>query len=117
MTGLLILWATLVFSTLFLLFNSEGQHSYFPFSEMLLNPQSYVYFLFDHINEILVPIGVYLARNYLRALIVFIVISLIDTIDYVLTYGEPWFDSKVSWNTIKVGLFGGAILYEKYGKL
>jgi len=117
LTGLLLLWATLVFSTLFLLFNSEGQISYFPCSEMLLNPQSYVYFLFDHVNEALVPIGVYLARNYLRALIIFVGISVIDTVDYVFTYGEPWFDSKISWNTIKVGLFGGAILYEKYGKL
>ena len=83
---------------------------------MLLNPQSYVYFLFDHVNEVLVPIGVYLARNYLRALIIFVGISVIDTVDYALTYGEPWVEGVITWNTLKVGIFGLTVLYEKYGK-
>lgn len=116
MIGLLILWATLVFSTLFLLFSSEGAYSYFPFSDMVLNPQSYVYFLVDHINEILIPIGVYLARKHTRALIVFVCIQFIDAIDYTLFYANPWFDGPPTFNHLKVGIFGLTILYERYGR-
>jgi len=116
MIGLLILWATLAFSTLFLLFSSEGSHSYFPFSDMLLNPQNYVYFLFEHVNQVLVPIGVYLARKYVLALLVFVGLHLIDTADYLLTYSTPWFNIPLTMNTIKVSIFGLTILYEKYGK-
>ena len=116
MTGLLILWASLVFSTLFLLFSSEGEYSYFPFSDMLLNPQSYVYFLFEHVNDILVPVGVFLARQRTKALIIFVCIQSVDLLDYVLIYAEPWFDNLITYNTLKVAIFGGAIIYEKYGK-
>lgn len=115
MTGLLILLASLAFSTLFLLFSSEGQYSYFPFSGVLLNPQSYVYFLFEHINAVLVPIGVYLARRYKRALIIFVCIQAIDTIDYTLFYANPWFDGPPTFNHVKVFVFGLTILYERYG--
>src|SRR3972149_792366 len=98
MTGLIILLFSLILSSLFLVFSAEGSRSYFPFSEMLLNPQSYFYFLFDHINEILVPIGVFLGRKYVRALIIFCVIQFIDTLDYALCYSSPWFDSPPSFN-------------------
>jgi hypothetical protein len=116
MTGLVILWVTLVFSTLFLLFNIEGEYSYFPFSEMNLNPQLYVYYLFEHVNQILVPVGVYLARKHTRALIVFVCIQFIDAIDYTLFYSNPWFDGPPTFNHLKVGVFGLTILYERYGR-
>ena len=116
MIGLLILWATLAFSTLFLLFSTDGQYSYFPFSDMVLNPQNYVYFLFEHINQILVPIGVYLGRKYVFALLVFVGLHFIDTVDYLVTYSTPWFTIPLTMNTIKVGIFGLTILYEKYGR-
>lgn len=57
-----------------------------------------------------------MATKYQLAFKVFVIIQCIEVIDYVLVYGEPWFDSKIfTWNTIKVGMFGLAILYERYG--
>lgn len=56
------------------------------------------------------------ASEYRTALKVFVFIEFVEVIDYVLTYGEPWFNEKIfTWNTIKVGLMGTAIIYE-YGR-
>lgn len=90
----------------------------FVFSDYKVPTQTYYYFLFEHLILVILAYVIFtLEPRYKAAAIVFIVIQVVDLIDYLLTYGEPWFDSKVfTWNTIKVGLFGGAIIYEKYGK-
>lgn len=84
----------------------------FPFSDMVLNADTYVYFLFEHIILITLAWCLYSVTGD-KIILLYFIIQTIDTVDYCLTYGEPWFDSKVfTWNTIKVGMFGLAILYE-----
>lgn len=115
MVNKLLLLITLVFSTLFLFYVPTGKMG-FAFSDMVLNADTYVYFLFEHIILIILSWIIYDATKD-KIVLLYFLIQVIDTFDYILTYGEPWFDSSIlTWNTIKVGIFGVAILYEKYGR-
>ena len=87
----------------------------FPFSDMVLNADTYVYFLFEHIILIILSWIIY-DRTKDNIVLLYLIIQMLDTLDYLLTYGEPWFRTILTWNTIKVGIFGIAILYEKYGR-
>ena len=87
----------------------------FPFSDMVLNADTYVYFLFEHIILIILSWIIY-DRTKDNIVLLYLIIQMLDTLDYLLTYGEPWFGTILTWNTIKVGIFGIAILYEKYGR-
>lgn len=117
MIRLLLILSTLVLSTLFLYYNGMGEMG-FLFSDYMIPGQTWFYFLFEHlILVILAYVILTMETRYRAAAVTFLVIQIIDTIDYVLTYGEPWFDSKiVTWNTLKVGIFGIAIIYERYGR-
>ena len=104
-----------MFSTLFLFYVPTGQVG-FPFSDMKLNADTYVYFLFEHVILIILAWIIWdITKD--KIVSIYLVIQIIDLFDYILNYGEPWFDTSiVTYNTIKVCIFGVAILYEKYGK-
>lgn len=88
----------------------------FPFSDMVLNADTYIYFLFEHLILVILSWIIY-DHTKDKIVLLYFVIQVIDSIDYVFTYGEPWFDSNIfTWNVIKVGIFGVAILYERYGR-
>lgn len=112
----LLLLSVLVFSSLFLSMEGDNGTIGFLFSEMKLAKATWFYFLFE---KLIVVVLAYVIWTYERsvAMTVFLSISVIDTIDYILLYGEPWFDSKIfTWNTIKVGMMGTSIIYEKWNK-
>lgn len=117
MGRLFLILSTLIFSTLFLFFNPQGEMG-FLFSDYKVPIQTYYYFLFEHLILVILAYIIFeLEPRYKIAAMTFIVIQVIDTTDYILNYGEPWFDNKVfTWNTIKVGLFSIAMVYEKYGR-
>lgn len=117
MRNSILMLSTLVFSTLFLYYNAPGEIG-FPFSDMVIPAQTWIYFLFEHLILIILSLVIYdLTREYKMSALVFVLIQVIDTVDYCLTYGEPWFDSRVfTWNTIKVGIMSISILYEKHGQ-
>jgi hypothetical protein len=98
-------------------YEHEGQIG-FLFSDVVLSKKQWVYSFMEHFIRFVLAIAILIgSRQYRTALWVFVVIEFVEIIDYILTYGEPWFDSKVfTWNTIKVGCFGLTILYEKYAK-
>lgn len=114
LTVRLLLLTTLLFSTLFLFYVPTGRIG-FLFSDVVLNADTYVYFLFEHIILIILAWVIYSLTND-KIIFLYLVIQIIDTFDYILNYGEPWFAGPFTWNTIKVGIFGIAILYEKYGR-
>jgi hypothetical protein len=91
----------------------------FPFSDMVLSYKQYVFSLMEHVIRFMLAICILIgSTRYRVALCTFVVIEFLEIVDFVLTWGDPWFDSKIfTWNTIKVGMMGSAILYEKYGKL
>lgn len=90
----------------------------FLFSDVVLSYKQWVYSLLEHVIRFILAIAILVeASQYRTALKVFVFIEFIEIMDYVLTYGEPWFDSRVfTWNTIKVGTFSLAMVYEKYGR-
>jgi len=100
-----------------MLFRHVGEIG-FLFSDMVLSHKQYAHDMLEHIIRAVLAAAVLVdATQYRTALKVFLLIELMEIVDYILTYGEPWFDSKIfTWNTIKVGLMGMAIVYEKYGK-
>jgi hypothetical protein len=116
MVRLILLWTTLAFSTLFLFFHKDGEIG-FPFDPMKLHADTYIYFLFEKLIVVILAVVILLSSStYKTALKIFVAIACIDVIDYVLFYGNMKLTNVVSWNTIKVGIFGLTILYEKYGR-
>lgn len=115
MGRLLLILSTLIFSTLFLFYNPQGEIG-FVFSDYKVPIQTYYYFLFEHLILVILAYVIFtLEPRYKISAMTFIAIQIVDTFDYILTYGEPWFDSKVfTWNTIKVCVFGLAIIFERY---
>jgi hypothetical protein len=98
-------------------YTHEGEIG-FLFSDMVLSKKQYVYSLMEHLIRLILAIALLIGSTKHRlALWVFVCIEAGEVLDYILTYGDPWFDSKVfTWNTIKVGVFGLTILYERYGR-
>lgn len=117
MTRLILIWITLVFSVLFLLYNPKGEIG-FLFSTMVLTPEIWFYYLFEHlIVLILAMVILSMATEYRYAFKIFVIIQIIDTVDYCLTYGEPWPFLPVSWNVVKVFIFSPIVGYEILKKI
>lgn len=109
----LFLLTTLAFSVVFLFYSPTGNIG-FLFSDMTLALSTWVYFLFEHLILVLLAvIIVELEPRYRIAAIAYLTIQVIDTLDYILTYGEPWF-AFISWNMIKLLIFIIAITYERW---
>lgn len=89
----------------------------FLFSDMVLSPQNWVYAFFQHVGEIILSgVILYSWNAYRVALWTFFLLHVVDTLDYCLTYSNPWFNGPPSFNHIKVLLFGLSIIFEKYGR-
>lgn len=111
MKRLILIWSTLLFSILFIFFKPEG-HIGFLLSDQVLSIQTWLYFFFEHLVLILLAIVILdLEPKYRFAAIVFLCIQIIDTIDYMLTYGERWNKYLPSWNLIKCAVYGGTVIY------
>lgn len=108
------MFATLAFSVLFMQFRTDGEWG-FLFSDMKLTPELWMYYFFEHLTVCILAVVILLSsEKYRTVLWLFVAIECIDLIDYCLTYGEPWFDSKITWNVVKVYLFGVPLLYETW---
>jgi hypothetical protein len=53
-----------------------------------------------------------LEPKYRLAVTVFLIIQIIDTLDYILFYGERWTPYLPTWNVMKVGIMGLAIFID-----
>lgn len=114
MVRLLLMWMTLVFGSLFLLYTPEGQIG-FPFDPMVLTTQTYLYFLFEKLIVFILAAVICLeSKDYQSAKLTFLVITIVDILDYILFYGNMRF-GMITWNIAKMALFGISILYERYG--
>jgi hypothetical protein len=114
MIRLWLIFITLSFSLLFMFFNPEGEWG-FLFSEMKLTPELWMYYFFEHLIVLILAIVILIgSKEYRTTLWLFVVIEIIDTVDYCLTYGEPWMNTKITWNTVKVFVFGSSLLFETW---
>ena len=118
MAKLLLLMSCLVFSPLFLFIPVTEPRDFYPFSEQMVSMDTWFYFLFEHLIALILSVVILIeSQTYRTAIKVFVFIQVIDTVDYFLCYGEPWFDNvPLSWNIVKVALFGISIIYEKYAR-
>lgn len=113
MKNLILILITLLFSILFLFYSPVQKTVEFPFSDQTLTVETYLYFLFEHLTVLILAIVIFsMATQYQYAYKIFVIIQVIDTVDYVLTYGEPWNFLPVSWNVIKVFIFSSIVAYE-----
>jgi hypothetical protein len=109
---LILLLTSLAFSVLFMLINPTGQIG-FPFSDMVLSSENYFYYLFEHLVPVLLSVVILeLEPKYRLAVTVFLIIQIIDTLDYVLFYGERWTPYLPTWNVLKVGIMGLTIFID-----
>lgn len=90
----------------------------FPFSDMKLSPENWVFYLFQHVNPFLIAVVLFATeKKYLVAMLTYAAIQFVDLADHLLTFSEPWFDGPPTFNHIKVGIFGLSMLFEKkYGR-
>ena len=115
MKRLILLLTTLVFSVLFLFFKPTG-HMGFLYSDVVLDVEMWFYFLFEHLVPVILAIVILeLEPRYRIAVTVFLVIQIIDTLDYILFYGERWTPYLPTWNVLKVGIMGLAIFIDMRG--
>lgn len=119
--GLLLLLSTLLMSSVFLMTkNGDYQtlHYYFPFNDQIaLTRDTYVYFLFERLILIVMSLYIYLESiKHRGALLVFVVIQVLDGVDYVLTYNMTWKLGwmLLSWDIIKITIFTLAIINEVF---
>lgn len=133
--GLILLQLTLVLSAAFSLFkNGKGKYLFpdnnpdtFPYfcnegiglfclSNVELYPDTYWYFLFEHLILVLIAFYIFTESEKTRtALFIFLIIHVIDTGDYLLAYGQTWFMVGVypiDWNVLKAIIFTIAIINE-----
>ena len=132
---LFILQGILLASALFTLFKTPSVYTYpdddpnthpffcndyLPFCitniEVTLN--TYVYFLVEHLS--VAALSLFLWKEAWRnhtALYIFFIINVIDTIDYVMAYGQTWFyidQFPINWNVLKPAIMALAIINEVF---
>ena len=113
MIRLLLILSALILSVIYMLVPHSGDIG-FLFSDVVLTYKQWSYYLIEHVIRLILAIALLTGSTHYRtSLKVFVLIECIEVADYILTYGEPWFDSKIfTWNTIKVGMFGLSMIYD-----
>lgn len=113
MIKLLLLFTTLALGVSFLFIPVTEPRDFFLFSDVKLSMDTWFYFLFEKLIVLILAI-VMLSEDtdHRRALWVFFGIQVVEVLDYVLCYGEPWTPYIPSWNILKVAIFGLAIVME-----
>lgn len=85
-------------------------------SNVELYPDTYWYFMFEHIILILFCFYIFSeATKFHNALLIFLIIHIVDLLDYILAYGQTWFMLGVypiDWNVFKAIAFTLAIINE-----
>lgn len=85
----------------------EGFIDWFPFSDQKLSLETHLFFLFEHLILVLLAITLYMgATQYRTAFFVYVIIQALDTLIYLLAYGNFGFtDIPVTWNSLKLFVF------------
>jgi hypothetical protein len=112
----ILLMLSLLVSVAYLFFPSHGEWG-FLFSDMVINPQLWIFYLGEHLQSTILTVVIFILLRWLRLLevtaAVFMLIHVVDTVDYALTYSEPWFkDKTLSFNTLKTAIFGVSIAFD-----
>lgn len=83
-------------------------------SKVVLATDTWVWFLFEHINMIIFAVIMALPGNVRRGPgVVFVCIYVVDLINFVLHYDDPFEGITLTWNVCKIFIFLAAIINEK----
>lgn len=118
MIRIVILFMSLILSVVYLLFPNTGE-VHFPFIDMVITVQMWVWMFAEHVAAGSILIAVYVLiteKKYRLCAWTFFAIHVVDTIDFALTYSEPWGTNKVvTFNTMKCVVFLIAMVLD-FGK-
>lgn len=114
---LLLLLLTLSLSTVFVFIPQTEPKDYFIFSDQKLTLATHMFFLFEHLILVMLAVALYIdSKEYKNAFFIYIIIQSLDTLIYLLAYGNFGFTHiPITWNWIKVLVFGIVIVnsYER----
>lgn len=114
MSKLILLYLTFVVSLLFMLVPNNDVTMGYPFSEMVVSLEYYIYSIFEKLVMIVLAYVVASeATEYRGELKIFLWLLIADLADLLLSYNSIWFHVgafPVSMNVIKCVLFGLTIL-------
>lgn len=117
-----LLFCTLLIG-LFFEFAEPIQELYFPerqdfflFGDREIYFTTWVYYLSEHIILVLLSLLIYNEIKDIRLVSgCYMILQIIDTVDYILTYNAPWFAFDgwtITFNVFKILLFSFVIAYE-----
>lgn len=109
MGKLWLIFLTLAFSVLFLIYRPTGTIGFW-MSPIVLSSDTYVYFLYEHVGIILfawIMLEMSVEKRYLYLL--FLLISVVDLFFFLAYYKSPF-----PWNPLKCALFGVPLIYETW---
>jgi hypothetical protein len=85
----------------------------FPFSKQVLTYENYVYYLMEHVSRIFMAMALLCyVKYFVFTLRLFLALEIVDTVDYILTWGTPWSGGAVTFNTLKCVIFGVSVAYD-----
>lgn len=116
MSRLFLLYSTLLLSCAFLAVPESQPYDFFPFSDSKVTAEWYVFYLCEHLILIVFAFFIFMESDqYKFALGLFLLIQVMDTADFMLTYSDPWFylnDTPITFNIVKVLIFTCVLAYE-----
>lgn len=121
MSKLWLLYSIFLVGIIFLLIPDKTEpRDWFLFSDMKLYPATYIYFIVEKMTAIIFCYFIVIeTKTYHEAIRIFFLLVVADLADFLLTYGSVWFsigNFPVTFNIIKVGVFGLVILNEIWKK-
>ena len=126
MTRLWLLMFSLVVEELFRFFPNyseanicdykQPENGYgFLFSDMVVSPEYYVFIVGTYISRISVAAVLWYTWSMHRvAMYIFLVLIIVDLVDFCLTFSTPWFGPFPTFNHFKIAIFGLSMIYEKW---
>lgn len=115
--------STLAFSTIYKLayyFSEKDQDGRvistigFPFNDLRLTADTWVWFLFEHINMVIFAVIMAMPGKVSRGpAVVFVFIYVVDLVNFIIHYDDPFVNITLPWNVTKIFIFLAAIINEK----
>jgi hypothetical protein len=116
MIRLLFMFSVMLLGIVFLVVPDAPPQDFFPFADMKVTPEWYVYYLIESL--IIIIFAGYLvveSKDFKTVAVVFLILQTIELIDFVLTYNMAWFEYRgypITYNVIKVLVFILVLIYE-----
>lgn len=107
------IWMSLMslsITTVYLFFPNTGSLG-FLMDEVRLTYRQYAWLIGDHLAWVFFSLGVWIdPKPHKKLMGVYFFLRLMDTIGFVISYDDPLYEQLITFNILKLLLFGGAII-------